>query len=145
MFPKWIQCFLISLVPLLLLCKDGIQLPFGPVITTGDRTVLAFHREVILKRPDIFKIAVLRQICSTFGQRDFPSISLLSSEMKSEIEQEMEDQDQYEKQMLLESSPDHDPEKCQSISIVDKEITESVEAEAKTGFFLQYKNRVYTL
>ena len=57
------------------------QLPPGPVITSPDRLFTAFTREVILRRPQEFKIAALSNIaslfppdaspfCAGFGNRD---------------------------------------------------------------------------
>ncbi|RYY35766.1 hypothetical protein EON62_02245, partial [archaeon] len=42
------------------------QLPPGPVITSPDRLMRAFTREVILRRPQEFKIAALRDIARLF-------------------------------------------------------------------------------
>ncbi len=49
------------------------QLPAGPVITSPDRLLTAFTREVILRRPQDFKIAALRDIQRLFppGQNPF--------------------------------------------------------------------------
>jgi phosphatidate phosphatase LPIN len=59
----------------------SFALPPGPVITSPDRLFTAFTREVILRRPQEFKIAALRNIlalfpdgsspfCAGFGNRD---------------------------------------------------------------------------
>ncbi|AEY97489.1 FAFL195Wp [Eremothecium gossypii FDAG1] len=42
--------------------QDGCTLPFGPVILSPDRTIAALRREVILKKPEVFKIACLNDI-----------------------------------------------------------------------------------
>ncbi|KAJ8323210.1 lipin Ned1 [Batrachochytrium dendrobatidis] len=49
--------------------QDRFQLPEGPVIMSPDRLLRAFHREVILRKPEEFKIACLRDIKRLFGDR----------------------------------------------------------------------------
>jgi phosphatidate phosphatase LPIN len=51
------------------------QLPPGPVITSPDRLFTAFTREVILRRPQEFKIAALRNIVSLFPEGSSPIIA----------------------------------------------------------------------
>ncbi|CCH59544.1 hypothetical protein TBLA_0B07260 [Henningerozyma blattae CBS 6284] len=46
--------------------QDGVKLPAGPVILSPDRTMAALRREVILKKPEIFKIACLNDIRSLY-------------------------------------------------------------------------------
>lgn len=42
--------------------QDGFKLPRGPVILSPDRTMAALRREVILKKPEVFKIACLNDL-----------------------------------------------------------------------------------
>jgi phosphatidate phosphatase LPIN len=42
--------------------QDGYRLPKGPVILSPDRTIAALRREVIIKKPEIFKMGCLRDI-----------------------------------------------------------------------------------
>ncbi|KAI8923021.1 Lipin/Ned1/Smp2-domain-containing protein [Entophlyctis helioformis] len=49
--------------------QDRYQLPEGPVIMSPDRLLRAFTREVILRKPEEFKIACLRDIKRLFGDR----------------------------------------------------------------------------
>ncbi|KAL3234849.1 hypothetical protein RNJ44_02637 [Nakaseomyces bracarensis] len=46
--------------------QSGHRLPTGPVILSPDRTMAALRREVILKKPEIFKIACLNDIRSLY-------------------------------------------------------------------------------
>ncbi|ODQ81352.1 hypothetical protein BABINDRAFT_19062, partial [Babjeviella inositovora NRRL Y-12698] len=46
--------------------QDGIKLPPGPVILSPDRTMAALRREVILKKPEVFKISCLRDFKSLY-------------------------------------------------------------------------------
>ncbi|KAJ3044700.1 hypothetical protein HDV00_001104 [Rhizophlyctis rosea] len=53
---------------------DGVQqggnvLPEGPIIMSPDRLLKSFHREVILRKPEEFKMACLRDIKRLFGER----------------------------------------------------------------------------
>ncbi|RKP19129.1 LNS2-domain-containing protein, partial [Rozella allomycis CSF55] len=52
--------------------QESFQLPEGPVIMSPDRLIAAFHREVIMRRPEEFKIACLKDIKSLFiGENPF--------------------------------------------------------------------------
>jgi len=48
------------------LTKDEQALPIGPVVMSPDRLLRSFKREVILRRPQIFKIEALRDIRNLF-------------------------------------------------------------------------------
>ncbi|KAF9104619.1 hypothetical protein BGX27_010014 [Mortierella sp. AM989] len=50
--------------------QNSYQLPDGPVIMSPDRLFSAFHREVIIRKPEVFKMACLRDIKKLFGDRD---------------------------------------------------------------------------
>ena len=45
---------------------DNKRLPKGPLIMSPDRLLHSFNREVILKRPQVFKIACLKNIVKLF-------------------------------------------------------------------------------
>ncbi|KAH7105602.1 LNS2-domain-containing protein [Auriculariales sp. MPI-PUGE-AT-0066] len=47
--------------------QDSYQLPEGPVIMSPDRLLTSLHREVIMRRPEVFKMACLQDIRSIFG------------------------------------------------------------------------------
>lgn len=44
----------------------GYRLPKGPVIMSPDRTIAALRREIYLRKPEVFKMACLRDIMSLF-------------------------------------------------------------------------------
>ncbi|EGW33510.1 uncharacterized protein SPAPADRAFT_60856, partial [Spathaspora passalidarum NRRL Y-27907] len=46
--------------------QEGIKLPPGPVILSPDRTFAALRREVVLKKPEVFKMACLSDIKNLF-------------------------------------------------------------------------------
>ncbi len=50
--------------------QESIKLPIGPVILSPDRTIAALRREVILRKPEVFKMACLRDIQGLFGNSD---------------------------------------------------------------------------
>ncbi|KAF2093506.1 LNS2-domain-containing protein, partial [Rhizodiscina lignyota] len=52
--------------------QEGYKLPKGPVIMSPDRTMAALKREVYLRKPEVFKMACLRDIMSLFNQRETP-------------------------------------------------------------------------
>ena len=47
--------------------QENYRLPKGPVILSPDRTIAALRREVYLRKPEVFKMACLRDICNLFG------------------------------------------------------------------------------
>ena len=47
--------------------QNNYQLPDGPVIMSPDRLIASLHREVILRKPEVFKMACLRDIARLFG------------------------------------------------------------------------------
>ena len=49
------------------IAQDGYKLPKGPVILSPDRTIAALKREVYLRRPEVFKMACLRDIMNLFN------------------------------------------------------------------------------
>ncbi|KAF7723479.1 hypothetical protein EC973_001990 [Apophysomyces ossiformis] len=50
--------------------QNNYQLPDGPVIMSPDRLFTSFHREVIMRKPEVFKMACLRDIQRLFDGRD---------------------------------------------------------------------------
>lgn len=46
--------------------QDGYRLPKGPVIMSPDRTIAALRREIYLRKPEVFKMACLRDILGLF-------------------------------------------------------------------------------
>ncbi|KAK8187530.1 Lipin/Ned1/Smp2-domain-containing protein [Phyllosticta capitalensis] len=48
--------------------QDGYRLPKGPVIMSPDRTMAALRREIYLRKPEVFKMACLRDIMSLFNK-----------------------------------------------------------------------------
>uniref|UniRef100_A0A1D1YV85 Nuclear elongation and deformation protein 1 n=2 Tax=Anthurium amnicola TaxID=1678845 RepID=A0A1D1YV85_9ARAE len=50
--------------------QDKYQLPDGPVIMSPDRLLTAFHREVIMRKPEVFKTSCLRDVQKLFGDRN---------------------------------------------------------------------------
>ncbi|EXJ88100.1 hypothetical protein A1O1_05028 [Capronia coronata CBS 617.96] len=52
--------------------QDGWKLPRGPVILSPDRTIAALRREIYLRKPEVFKMACLRDILSLFPGKTNP-------------------------------------------------------------------------
>ncbi|CEG65915.1 Putative Lipin Ned1 [Rhizopus microsporus] len=50
--------------------QDKYQLPDGPVIMSPDRLFTSFHREVIMRKPEVFKMACLKDIQRLFDGKD---------------------------------------------------------------------------
>lgn len=50
--------------------QNNYQLPDGPVIMSPDRLFTSLHREVIMRKPEMFKMACLKDIQRLFGGRD---------------------------------------------------------------------------
>ena len=45
-------------------------MPFGPVIMSQDRLFKSFKREIIEKKPDVFKTQILREIKNLFPTKN---------------------------------------------------------------------------
>ncbi|KAE8379934.1 Lipin/Ned1/Smp2-domain-containing protein [Aspergillus bertholletiae] len=52
--------------------QDGYRLPKGPVITSPDRMIAALRREIYLRKPEVFKMACLRDILNLFNGKENP-------------------------------------------------------------------------
>eukprot|EP00277_Geminigera_cryophila_P005355 CAMPEP_0179423546 /NCGR_PEP_ID=MMETSP0799-20121207/11075_1 /TAXON_ID=46947 /ORGANISM="Geminigera cryophila, Strain CCMP2564" /LENGTH=385 /DNA_ID=CAMNT_0021197863 /DNA_START=12 /DNA_END=1169 /DNA_ORIENTATION=+ len=52
--------------------ENGVRLPVGPVITSPDGMFRSLHREVILRRPEDFKIECLSTIKNLFPEASLP-------------------------------------------------------------------------
>jgi len=52
-------------------CDKYVNLPDGPVFMSPDRILHSFHREVILRKPDEFKIECLNKIRNLFDDNPF--------------------------------------------------------------------------
>lgn len=47
--------------------QEGHKLPRGPVIMSPDRTIAALRREIYLRKPEVFKMACLRDIMNLYN------------------------------------------------------------------------------
>ncbi|PGH28152.1 hypothetical protein AJ80_00042 [Polytolypa hystricis UAMH7299] len=52
--------------------QEGFRIPKGPVIMSPDRTIAALRREIYLRKPEVFKMACLRDIQNLFRERKNP-------------------------------------------------------------------------
>lgn len=52
--------------------QEGFKLPKGPVIMSPDRTIAALRREIYLRKPEVFKMACLRDILNLFSHKRNP-------------------------------------------------------------------------
>ena len=52
--------------------QEGFKLPKGPVIMSPDRTIAALRREIYLRKPEVFKMACLRDILNLFSSKRNP-------------------------------------------------------------------------
>ena len=52
--------------------QEGFRLPKGPVIMSPDRTIAALRREIYLRKPEVFKMACLRDILNLFSHKRNP-------------------------------------------------------------------------
>jgi phosphatidate phosphatase LPIN len=52
--------------------QENYRLPKGPTIMSPDRTIAALRREVYLRKPEVFKMACLRDIKNLFGPNRTP-------------------------------------------------------------------------
>ncbi|KAF7562961.1 hypothetical protein G7046_g1141 [Stylonectria norvegica] len=52
--------------------QEGFRIPPGPTILSPDRTMAALRREVYLRKPEVFKMATLRDIRNLYGPDQTP-------------------------------------------------------------------------
>lgn len=52
--------------------QDNYRLPKGPTILSPDRTIAAIRRELYIRKPEVFKMACLRDIKNLFGPSRSP-------------------------------------------------------------------------
>jgi phosphatidate phosphatase LPIN len=52
--------------------QEGYRIPRGPTILSPDRTLAALRREIYIRKPEVFKMACLRDIKSLFGPSRTP-------------------------------------------------------------------------
>lgn len=52
--------------------QEGYRLPKGPTIMSPDRTIAALRRELYIRKPEVFKMACLRDIRNLFSQNRTP-------------------------------------------------------------------------
>ncbi|RDW87617.1 hypothetical protein BP5796_03311 [Coleophoma crateriformis] len=52
--------------------QESYRLPQGPTIMSPDRTIAALRREIYLRKPEVFKMACLRDIKNLFGPNRTP-------------------------------------------------------------------------
>lgn len=52
--------------------QESYRLPKGPMILSPDRTIAALRRELYIRKPEVFKMACLRDIQNLFGQGRTP-------------------------------------------------------------------------
>ncbi|EKX42221.1 hypothetical protein GUITHDRAFT_74095, partial [Guillardia theta CCMP2712] len=52
--------------------ENGVRLPIGPVITSPDGMIKAVHREVIMRKPEEFKIECLSTLRKLFPLDSLP-------------------------------------------------------------------------
>lgn len=52
--------------------QEGWKIPKGPVIMSPDRTIAALRREIYLRKPEVFKMACLRDILNLFPGKTNP-------------------------------------------------------------------------
>ncbi|WFD06256.1 phosphatidate phosphatase [Malassezia vespertilionis] len=64
--------------------QNNYRLPDGPVIMSPDRLMASLHREVILRKPEVFKMACLRDIARLFGMD--PSAATQAQTMEPSME-----------------------------------------------------------
>ncbi|CAO3587512.1 unnamed protein product [Absidia cylindrospora] len=50
--------------------QNDYQLPDGPVLMSPDRLFTSFHREVIIRKPEMFKMGCLRDVLRLFGNQN---------------------------------------------------------------------------
>lgn len=65
--------------------QDGYRLPRGPTILSPDRTMAALRREIYLRKPQVFKMATLRDIRQLYGAETHPFYAGFGNRLTDQI------------------------------------------------------------
>ncbi|CCC69673.1 hypothetical protein NCAS_0D00920 [Naumovozyma castellii] len=118
--------------------QGGNRLPVGPVILSPDRTMAALRREIILKKPEIFKIACLNDIRSLYFEK---------FEKQQELEREQQHKEEVETKgegnISINSKEEDKANEANDIrDTKDPVIPNQMADEKPTPFFAGFGNRI---
>ncbi|KAJ3477865.1 hypothetical protein NLG97_g8723 [Lecanicillium saksenae] len=65
--------------------QEGCRMPHGPTILSPDRTMAALRREVYLRKPEVFKMATLRDIANLYGPDRTPFYAGFGNRLTDQI------------------------------------------------------------
>ncbi|ERS95978.1 hypothetical protein HMPREF1624_07513 [Sporothrix schenckii ATCC 58251] len=65
--------------------QNGYRLPRGPTILSPDRTMAALRREIYLRKPEVFKMATLRDIRNLYGTNTHPFYAGFGNRLTDQI------------------------------------------------------------
>ncbi len=65
--------------------QGGYRLPRGPTILSPDRTMAALRREIYLRKPEVFKMATLRDIRNLYGPEGRPFYAGFGNRLTDQI------------------------------------------------------------
>lgn len=65
--------------------QEGYRLPRGPTILSPDRTMAALRREIYLRKPQVFKMATLRDIKNLYGPDFYPFYAGFGNRLTDQI------------------------------------------------------------
>ncbi|EFX03600.1 nuclear elongation and deformation protein 1 [Grosmannia clavigera kw1407] len=65
--------------------QGGYRLPRGPTILSPDRTMAALRREIYLRKPEVFKMATLRDIRNLYGSNSHPFYAGFGNRLTDQI------------------------------------------------------------
>ncbi|KAL1901908.1 lipin Ned1 [Sporothrix stenoceras] len=65
--------------------QNGYRLPRGPTILSPDRTMAALRREIYLRKPEVFKMATLRDIRNLYGTQTHPFYAGFGNRLTDQI------------------------------------------------------------
>ncbi|KEY65116.1 hypothetical protein S7711_04206 [Stachybotrys chartarum IBT 7711] len=65
--------------------QDGYRMPHGPTILSPDRTMAALRREIYLRKPQVFKMATLRDIRNLYGPNETPFYAGFGNRLTDQI------------------------------------------------------------
>ena len=65
--------------------QEGFRMPLGPTILSPDRTMAALRREIYLRKPQVFKMATLRDIRNLYGPDRSPFYAGFGNRLTDQI------------------------------------------------------------
>lgn len=127
--------------------QGGYKLPSGPVILSPDRTIAALRREIVLKKPEVFKMACLNDIRTLYYPDKINPLDHEKHQLLYDFEEEAKNSEGNEVASDLGSDEFTDINtntnpQLENISREEANQLNTVVDESNTPFYAGFGNRI---